>query len=490
MLPHYKLSPQLLAAAFPFHFVVDHRFQVVQAGDVLQRICFSTLVGSQIERYFQIHRPKVEFSFEVIKKHRKSLFMLQALHNEMQLKGQMMYCEDQDLLFFLGSPWITNTSDLSPLGIKLKDFAIHDPVVDFVFLLQAKNTSLNESKKLTEELTHQQLQLKNALLIRENLAKIAEAQARRLEETLKNLQQTQAQLVQTEKMSGLGQMVAGVAHEINNPVNFIHGNLEYVQEYTDNLLSLINLYQQKALQPDAEIDEFIRRIDLEFLEKDLPKTISSMQIGTERIREIVASLRTFSRVDEAGHKIVDIHDGIDSTLLILQHRLRETGNRSEIQIIKNYGDLPKVECYAGQVNQVFMNLLSNAIDAMEEWDKKRSPEERINRPCQIQITTTFRENDAVVIKISDNGFGIPLDIQDRLFDPFFTTKPTGKGTGLGLSISYQIIVEKHGGKLWCHSELGDGAAFYIELPRLLCLAHKDKDDQLVELAEFAEFADC
>jgi signal transduction histidine kinase len=288
-------------------------------------------------------------------------------------------------------------------------------------------------------------------------------------------------------MSGLGQMVAGVAHEINNPVNFIHGNLSFTQQYTETLLELIALYQKTYPDSDPEIDEFIDRVDFEFIRNDLTKMVSSMQIGTDRIREIVTSLRTFSRLDEAEHKIVDIHSGIDSTLLILKHRLKATSLRPEIKVISQYGDLPKVECYAGQLNQVFMNLLSNAIDALDEWDSQRSPQERIQRPCQIEIITAFNDQDQVTIAIQDNGPGIPEDIQSRLFDPFFTTKPVGKGTGLGLSISYQIIVEKHGGNLWCHSTPEQGTAFHIEISRLLFL--DCSDDNLIKLSSVAQLED-
>lgn len=477
--PEFTLPPELLSTAFPFHCVIDREFKVIQAGEVLQRICFDALIGSSFDRYFQITRPKNNLDFDAIRKRLKSIFLIEVSPNGMTLKGQMVYDEKQDVIFFLGSPWITDTSKLSPFGIKLKDFAIHDPVVDFVFLLEAMNTSLNESKKLTAELNQQQSQLRNALVIKENLAKIAEAQSERLGKTIIDLQKTQAQLVQTEKMSGLGQMVAGVAHEINNPVNFIHGNLSFTQQYTDSLLGLIALYQKKYPNSHQEIDDFMDKIDFNFIKNDLTKMVCSMRIGTDRIREIVTSLRIFSRLDESEHKVVDIHAGIDSTLLILKHRLKATSLRPEIRVVFHYGDLPKVECYAGQLNQVFMNLLSNAIDALDEWDSQRIAQDRIHRPCQIEITTNFNDQDRISITIQDNGPGIPENIQSRLFDPFFTTKPVGKGTGLGLSISYQIIVEKHGGKLWCHSTPEKGTAFNIEIPRLLFLDRSD--DELIEL---------
>jgi len=281
-----------------------------------------------------------------------------------------------------------------------------------------------------------------------------------LKTTLTELQRTQAQVIQSEKMSSLGQLVAGVAHEINNPVNFIHGNLVHVNEYIQNLLDLINLYQERSHNKDPEIQEFIENIDLDFLIEDLPKTLSSMQVGANRIREIVLTLRNFSRLDEAEMKPVNIHEGIDSTLLILQHRLKARPERPEIEVIKNYGDLPLVECYAGQLNQVFMNIISNAIDAIEENSSLQS---------QITITTSLLNSEWVQIVIADNGTGISKDIQQQIFNPFFTTKPVGKGTGMGMSISYQIIVEKHGGKLECFSTPGDGTKFVIQIP------HKPKN---------------
>ncbi|MCY7406628.1 MAG: HAMP domain-containing histidine kinase [Alkalinema sp. CAN_BIN05] len=270
-------------------------------------------------------------------------------------------------------------------------------------------------------------------------------------------------------MSGLGLMVAGVAHEINNPVNFIHGNLHFAQEYIDTLLDLIALYQEQCPDTNSDIDQFKKVIDYEFITKDLTKVIASMKVGTDRIQEIVQSLSVFSRLDEAEHKIVDIHEGIDSTLLILKHRIKAISDRPEIKISKDYGDLPKIECYAGQLNQVFMNLISNAIDALDEWDAKRTSQERAEELAQIKITTTLIDEDKVLIVVHDNGPGIPEEIQSCLFDPFFTTKAVGKGTGLGLSISYQIIIEKHAGNLFCSSELGHGAAFHIEFSRLLVL---------------------
>ncbi|MBD2439615.1 PAS domain S-box protein [Nostoc sp. FACHB-110] len=281
-------------------------------------------------------------------------------------------------------------------------------------------------------------------------------QAKNLENTLLELQRTQSQLIHSEKMSSLGNMVAGVAHEINNPVNFIHGNVIPASEYAQDLLRLIELYQQHFPYPPEEIQAEIAAIDLDFLKEDFVKLLQSMRLGTQRIREIVLSLRNFSRLDEAEFKQVDIHEGIDSTLMILQNRLKSKPDHPEIVVVKEYGKLPLVECYPGQLNQVFMNILINAIDVLDETF--------LGEKGQIAIHTEVIHSNRVAIKIKDNGMGIPQHLRSKLFDPFFTTKDVGKGTGLGLSISYQIVVDRHGGKLWCNSEPGEGAEFVIEIP--------------------------
>ncbi|GJD18136.1 integral membrane sensor signal transduction histidine kinase [Rivularia sp. IAM M-261] len=307
----------------------------------------------------------------------------------------------------------------------------------------------------------------------EQLEQRVEERTAELKHALIELQQTQAQMLQSEKMSSLGQLVAGVAHEINNPVSFIFGNLTHVQEYTKNLLEFIQLYQQEYSEPVAKIVERSEEIDLEFLQEDLPKVLSSMKIGAERIREIVLSLRNFSRMDEADIKPVNIHEGIDSTLLILQHRLkaqivRVSGekefSRPEIQVVKDYQNLPEVQCYAGQLNQVFMNILANAIDALETRSIKLTEKELEQHPNKITISTSCLDKQWIQVAIIDNGTGIPKNIQKNIFNPFFTTKPVGKGTGMGLSISYKIITEKHHGKLECFSEEGTGTEFVILIP--------------------------
>lgn len=296
----------------------------------------------------------------------------------------------------------------------------------------------------------------------------------RLKQAMQELKQTQTQLIQTEKMSSLGQMIAGIAHEINNPVNFVYGNITHVGEYIQDLLHLIELYQEHAPETPLDIQEEIEAIDLDFIFTDLPKLLSSMKIGAERIRSIVLSLRNFSRLDESEMKQVDIHEGIESTLLILQHRLKGNSGHCAIEIIKDYGEIPNVECFPGQLNQVLMNLLANAIDALECYRKEDAEaglselqgnsEPLIRRSPTIQIHTTKVSPNLVSIRIIDNGPGIPKAVQNRLFDPFFTTKPVGSGTGLGLAICYQIIVEKHGGQIRCSSEPPEGAEFTLEIP--------------------------
>ncbi|MCT7982346.1 AAA family ATPase [Laspinema sp. A4] len=328
--------------------------------------------------------------------------------------------------------------------------------------LEATTTELISAKERLEESNHT-LEEKVAQRTLELQAKNAD-----LQQTLKKLRETQTQLIQTEKMSSLGQLVAGVAHEINNPVNFIYGNLIHGGEYLQDLLNLLELYEETYPEPTEDIEERVQEIELDFLKEDFPKILMSMQVGAERIRQIVRSLRNFSRLDEADLKEVDINEGIESTIEILRHRLKEKPGCRAIALEKNYGTLPLVTCYAGQLNQVFMNILSNAIDALEEKERKQSygdlsvPINPDSLPV-IGIRTSM-EKDHLVIRITDNATGMTEEVLSKLFDPFFTTKPVGSGTGLGLSISYQIVVEKHGGHLDCRSTLGQGSEFAIAIP--------------------------
>ena len=300
------------------------------------------------------------------------------------------------------------------------------------------------------------------------LAEAKDLEARQLEKTLKELHQTQLQLVHSEKMSSLGQLVAGVAHEINNPINFIHGNLYYVDEYVNDLLGLVEVYRTET---NADHSDVIRKklnaVDLEYLSADLPKIVDSMRGGTERITEIVRSLKEFSHIGSAELKRMNIHKGLENTLTILGSRFKQKGTRPEIQILRDYGHLPRIECYASQLNQVFMNVLTNAIDAIDEkWETITSCE-YLGFPKyypQIIIRTEVWEGDRVQLHFTDNGIGIPDHVKRRMHDPFFTTKPVGKGTGLGMSISYQIIVERHRGQLTCISTPEKYTQFMIELP--------------------------
>jgi GAF domain-containing protein len=289
-------------------------------------------------------------------------------------------------------------------------------------------------------------------------------QTEQLTQTIAKLQQTQTQLIQGEKMASLGQLVAGIAHEINNPVNFIYGNLNHVEQYAQDLMKTIEIYQIQHPETTAIMAAAQEEMDIDFILEDLPKTIRSMQIGTDRIRDIVLSLRNFSRTDEAAFKAVDLHEGLESTLLILGHRLKAEGSKKNINLVKQYGEIPLVECYPAQLNQVFMNVLVNAIDALEEVSNTSSeflPKVTI---ATSMIESSSSQPSQVQIKIIDNGPGISAEVRSRIFDPFFTTKEPGKGTGLGLPICYQIIHDKHFGNLVCESEPGQGTAFVITIP--------------------------
>lgn len=297
-----------------------------------------------------------------------------------------------------------------------------------------------------------------------DLEKRVEERTDELKTALNNLQESQLQLVQTEKMSALGELVAGVAHEINNPVGFIDGNLEFLEENTSDIIKHLRLYQKYYPNPQLEISKNAKDIELDILIEDMPQIISSMKIGVERIGNISTSLRTFSRSDSSLKVACDIHEGIDSTLMILKHRLKANNKRPEIKVLRNYGDLPLVKCYSGQLNQVFMNIISNSIDALDDYNSKLSYEEKKKNASNILITTEFDSNsDKVSISFKDNGPGIAGDVLKSIFEQFFTTKSVGKGTGLGLSISKQIVEEKHQGELVCNSVPGEGTEFTIEL---------------------------
>jgi signal transduction histidine kinase len=333
------------------------------------------------------------------------------------------------------------------------------------FSLRAPVTTQDEVGLLAASLNHLIERVEERTAALATAAQSTEAQNQALEETLTTLRQTQSQLIHAEKMSSLGQLVAGVAHEINNPVGFIQGNLGYVQDYVDSLLATIERLRQDITMPSDTLETDLETLDLDFIQQDLPKVLQSLRLGTERITHIVQSLRVFSRLQESQLKPADLHEGLDSTLVILGHRLKAQGDRPEITVIKDYAvDLPLVECLGSDVNQVFMNILSNGIDALE--DSHRSAEAAGEAPW-IRIETQY-DPEAVTITIANNGEAMPTPVRDRSFDPFFTTKPVGKGTGMGLAISHEIMTQRHQGRLTCLSPLPEssrGAAFIMTLPR-------------------------
>lgn len=339
---------------------------------------------------------------------------------------------------------------------KVKAFSIGG--VDYITKpFQLEEVVVRVENHLTIRRLQKQLSEQNSLLKKSEALEREKSQ--QLEITLRKLQQTQAQLIQSEKMSSLGQLVAGIAHEINNPINFIYGNLSPIEQYSISLLLLIQQYQQELPTPSAAIQELAESHELEFLKEDLPALLVSVKSGVQRIRDLVLSLRSFSRLGEAEVKKVNIHDGLDSTLVILQHRLNAQSNRPAIMLEKEYSKLPEVECYAGQINQVFLHILNNAIDALEKVNWETS----LSSP-KIRICTQLIDSSHIAIAISDNGIGIKESLQKKIFDPFFTTKKIGSGIGMGLSISYQIVVESHGGELFCESMSEQGTTFNIILP--------------------------
>ncbi|MEH1782380.1 MAG: ATP-binding protein [Nostoc sp.] len=327
------------------------------------------------------------------------------------------------------------------------------------------NYDINDYK-LKVELTRQKLITTAIAALRSYRDLITiEKQTAQLTQALQDLQETQYNLIQKEKMSALGNLITAIAHEINNPINFIAGNLKPAQDYVHDLLALINLYQQRFPEPGAEIESAIATIDLDYLQEDLPKLISSMKEGSDRIRGISASLRTFSRGDSDRKVHFNIHEGIESTLLILKHRIKANEHRPAIEVIKDYGQIPQIECFPGQLNQVFMNLIANAIDALEESNKGRSFQQIQDNPNRLTITTALSEDRYhISIRMQDNGEGMSENVKQKLFGYLFTTKPVGKGTGLGLTISRQIIEEKHDGQLTVTSELGKGTELAIVIP--------------------------
>jgi two-component system, NtrC family, sensor kinase len=425
------------------------------------RIWFKSRIG-----WDGVEAPReFDFSSYAIQYPDSVLVVPDALDDE-RFAHNIMVTADPFVRFYIGTPLIT--PDGYAVGtLCTLDRIARRPTPGQIEALQV----LGRQVIMQLELRANVYRLERTVTRQKRVEKALNQTNERYRQLVDELQQTQTQLIQTEKMSSLGQMVAGVAHEINNPVSFVYGNIAYVNRYIQDLFDLLNLYQKHYPYPAAEIQRHTEAIDLQFLCEDLPKILISMKVGADRIRQIVLSLRNFSRLDEAEKKPVDIHQGIDNTLLILQHRLKATTESPGIEVIKSYGDVPPVECYAGQLNQVFMNILGNAIDALDDAYNRLPLNEQLLTHRQIKISTEVVKHhstsDAIasaLIRISDNGPGIPADVREKIFDPFFTTKPVGKGTGLGLSISYQIVVERHGGVLKCLSAPHQGTEFWIEIP--------------------------
>ena len=450
----YTLSPDHFVQVFPFHLVLNPSLQIIQAGHTLQQLTKKPLVGDKVDEHFILLRPKISWSWEQILKKQQSLFVLSAKQSAVSFKGQMIHSDG--VLFFLGSVWVHRAGELKPLGLKLQDFALHDTTTDFLVLQRTSQIALEDAQALTQQLQTQKEQVETLLQQQENLAKEAHERAQVLEQTLQNLHQTQLHLVQAEKMSALGQLMAGIAHEINNPLAFISGNLDYLKTDIANLLKFARLYRTEGNYLSPNLEQAFEALDFDFLEADLPKLMHSLQTGSDRITEIVNALRNFSRFDEMPIQDVNIHEGLDNSLQLLRHRTKAQSKRVAIITHKHYSHaLPRIECFAGQLNQVFMNILANAIDVLEEHPQETPT---------ITIATTQTSVDSIQIAIADNGPGIPPEIQTKIFDPFFTTKPIGKGTGLGMSISRQIVMEHHGGQLYFQTSPQTGTKFFIELP--------------------------
>lgn len=488
--PEFVLSPQQLVQLFPFHLALDSSLIITQVGQVLARIYPNSLDGQLLNQHFVLTRPKIPLTLAAIQSRSQSIFLLTSQDICLSLKGQMVFFPNDQGILFLCSPSVTNAIELSTVGIKLKDFPLHDSTPDLVFLHNTTTMSVQQVEELNIQLSESQEKLQDALKVQENLRYKAEEQAQKLEQQLQELKETQMQLVQAEKMSSLGQLISGIVHEINNPLHFIHGNLDHCMDYIEQLSQFLDIILPQLGLDRKSVDinnlndlDFLTTTglsaqDLEsilFILEDFPQMMKSMRIGTNRVREIIHGLRSFSRLDATSLDAFDVHEGIDNTLMILKSRLTKASSVIPIDIIKYYNKIPIIRCYSGQINQVFMNIIGNAIDALEDYCEQIKsdqsnhlgasswPNDTLYSPT-IWIETDLTLNGWLRISIRDNGCGIEPAVKDRIFEPFFTTKSAHRGTGLGMSISHKIVTERHGGHLVCHSELGRGTEFVIELP--------------------------
>lgn len=496
-----SLPPDCFAKVFPFHFVFNRRLEILQAGEVLQRIAADGLVGGTVDQFFQIQRPKVEINFDALLKRSKKLFLLESLAQGFQLKGQLMPVPNQDVIFFIGSLWVTDLSHLKDFGVKLKDFAIHEPTSDFLYLLQAKSTALADTTKLAEELTTKQAQLEQTL-------QMVQEKNDTLQAALQQLETTQDQLIQSEKMAALGQLIAGIAHEINTPLGAIRSSVEnitdfleqhlptlpsffqtlsgeYKQWFTDLLQSVrqdtvilssrdkrklkrgnIRVLEAQGIEHADDVADTLAELNcLEGIDALVPllqspkgrqtldkayqfstllNSTKTIKTATDKAAKVVFALKSYSHFDHTGQKSeTNLINDIETVLTLYQSQLKHG-----VEVIRNYDPVPSILCFPDELNQVWTNLIHNALQAMD---------------YQGTLTLAIQQQDGnVQVKITDSGQGIPTEVLPKIFQPFFTTKPPGEGSGLGLDI-VQKIVNKHEGAIAVDSEPGK-TQFTVSIP--------------------------